>query len=73
MANKTEEIELLLSEKQPDLCFITEANLWENTENHLIAIPGYDIILPNTMKKLGHARIVLLAKYISILPSSTST
>ena len=60
--NKLDEIELLLSDKQPDLCFISEANLWANTEGHLTAIPGYDLILPNTMKKWGHARIVLLAK-----------
>ena len=28
----------------------------------MTAIPGYDLTLPNTMRKLGHARIVLLSK-----------
>ena len=60
--NKIEEIEVLLTEKQPDLYFITEANLWANVEDHEKAIPGHNIILPNTMARLGHARIVLLVK-----------
>ena len=60
--NKLEEIELLLTEKKPDLCFLSEANLWSYMEDHEITIPGHNIILPNTMKYLRHARIVLLVK-----------
>ena len=60
--NKLVEIELLLSEKQPDLCFLSEANLWSYMEDHEVSIPGHNIILPNTMKHLKHARIVLVAK-----------
>ena len=29
--HKLVEIEALLNEKQPDLCFVSEANLWINT------------------------------------------
>ena len=60
--NKLITIEALLVEKQPDICIITEANLWVDNleEEHLI--PGYKLVLPNTMDHLLHARIILLVK-----------
>ena len=44
------------------MCFITEANLWNNIELEDRQIPGHTMILPNTMVSLGHARIVLLVR-----------
>ena len=60
--NKLLEIESLLVEMDPDLCFVSEANLWENTEAIDKEIPGYKLIVPNTMTSLGHARLVLVVK-----------
>ena len=61
-ANKRWEIEHLLWEKKPDLCFISEANLWNEVPEDERIIQGHQIILPNTMGKLGYARIILLVK-----------
>ena len=61
--NKKEEIELLLEEFKPDLCFVTEANLWKNTEAHEMEIFDHKLILPHTMETMDHARIVLIAKH----------
>ena len=60
--NKLVEIELLLEEKRPDFCYISEANLWSDVLPHDYTIPGHQIVLPNTMDKIGHARIVLLVR-----------
>ena len=59
---KLDEIELLCTEQRPDLCFISEANLWEGLDSHEYEIPGHQIILPNTMATNKHARIVLLVR-----------
>ena len=45
--NKILEIESLLLEKKPDLCFVSEANLWEGLDSHDTDIPGYTMHLPN--------------------------
>ena len=47
---------------QPDIVFITEANLWEGTEEHLTTIEGYDLQKPATINRLGYSRIILLTK-----------
>ena len=60
--NKLIEVEALLLEQKPDLCFITEANLWEGSMAHEREIPGYNLILPNTMTSQKHARIVLVVR-----------
>ena len=60
--NKLEDIELLLSEFKPDLCYISEANLWNGLDHHEREILGHEIIYPNTMERLGHARIILLVR-----------
>ena len=60
--NKLDEIELALSEHKPDLCFISEANLWAGAEPHEMEIQGHNIIMPNTMETLLHARIILLVR-----------
>ena len=60
--NKLEDIELLLNEFKPDLCYISEANLWNGLDHHEREILGHEIIYPNTMERLGHARIILLVR-----------
>ena len=60
--NKQDDIELLLENYKPDLCFITEANLWDDHSPEERAIVGHKLILANTMKKLKHSRIVLLVR-----------
>ena len=61
-SNKTVDIEALCLQEKPNLCFISEANLWANVDIEDSQIPGYSLILPNTMITLGHARIVLLVR-----------
>ena len=60
--NKLIEVEGLLAEYNPEICFISEANLWTSLDVGDRHIPGYNIHLPNTMEHLGHARLVLLTK-----------
>ena len=59
---KLEIIEALTLEKDPDLLFITEANLMADTTDDEREIPGYRLILPLTLESLKYARIVLLVK-----------
>ena len=61
-SNKLLEIEVLVTEKNPDLCYITEANLWDYMTDAERHIPGYNLVLPKSMSLLHHARIVLLIK-----------
>ena len=57
------EIEALVLQKQPDLLFVSEANLWDNLDSSQIDIPGYNLHYPRAMmSKHNYARIVLLAK-----------
>ena len=60
--NKLDIIENLLSDKKPDLCFISEANLWSHVPNYQTVIPDHHLILPSTMKSLNHARLVLIVR-----------
>ena len=60
--NKREEIELLLEEYKPDLCFISEANIWQGIESHDLEINDHKLIFPNTMDTIKHARIMLIVK-----------
>ena len=55
-------IEALLLEKQPDLLFVSEANLMASLPMEERKIRGYDLHLPSTMTKHKYARIVLLVK-----------
>ena len=61
-SNKRQEIELLLEQYKPDLCFITEANLWKDTEPHETEILEHKLVYPNTMDTMAHARIILIVK-----------
>ena len=60
--NKLLEIQSLLAEYKPDLCYITEANLWEGCTPDEMEIPGHWLVLPNTISTLHHARIVLIVR-----------
>ena len=60
--NKMTELEALLMEYVPDICFISEANWWADTSLEEGSIPGYNTILTNTMGTLNHARLVALTK-----------
>ena len=60
--NKIEDIELLLAEYKPDLCYVSEANLWSNLEPHERELEGHSLVLPNTMATLQHARLVIIVK-----------
>ena len=60
--NKRTELEALLLEISPDICFISEANLWSNISMEEGAITGYNLVLPNTMGLLNHARLIALTK-----------
>ena len=51
-----------MREKNPDLCYVSEANLWLGLDPMETDIQGYKMLLPNTMTSLKHARIILLVK-----------
>ena len=60
--NKRLEIENLIMEESPDLCYISESNLWEDIDPADIDIFGYKTLFPNTMTSLKHVRLLLLIK-----------
>ena len=60
--NKTTQIESFLLEHSPDICIISEANIWDTLCEADRLIPGYNLHLPSTMQTLGHARIALLVR-----------
>ena len=59
---KTEMIEALIQDKNPDILFISEANMMSTVTKEQRHIEGYKMVLPNTMESLGYARLVLLVK-----------
>ena len=60
--NKILELETLMNEKKPDLCYISEANLWDYMDDYERHITVYNLILPKSMSNLKHVRIVLLVQ-----------
>ena len=60
--NKLLELEIMLGQMRPDLCYITEANLWKGTPPHEKEIEGYRLVLPKTLNTMNHARIILLVR-----------
>ena len=60
--NKLLDLELLLNDRRPDLCFITEANLWEGFLDHETQIAGHKLVFPLTMKSMKHSRIMLIIR-----------
>ena len=60
--NKLVELESLIIETEPDVCFISEDNLWNGLEDHEREIAGHRLILPFTTQTMDHARIALIVK-----------
>ena len=60
--NKRNQIQALVDQTNPDIMFISEANLDDSTPSHDSLITGYLITLPKTMTRNGTARLVLLTK-----------
>ena len=59
---KRNEIQAAVLEIDPDLIFITEANLREGVDDAASHIEGYEMVLPATMATQGYARIILLVR-----------
>ena len=59
---KREDVQLLADQFTPDYLFISEANLFSDTPQHLIHIEGYNMVKSKTMSKLKFSRIILLVK-----------
>ena len=60
--NKRNQIQAFVDTDNPDVMFISEANLDELTPPHESLIVGYDITLPKTVMVNGTARLVMLTK-----------
>ena len=60
--HKKVEIESLLLESEPDMLFISEANLRADTSMELREVQGYYLVTPNTELYMNYSRIVLLAR-----------
>ena len=56
------EIELFVQETDPDLVFISEANLFDSIPDWQKQIQGYKLITPGSLETAGYARIILLVK-----------
>ena len=60
--NKRNQIQALADQDNPDVIFISEANLDDLTPPHESLISGYNITLPKTVTRNGTARLVLLTR-----------
>ena len=56
------ELELLVQETDPDLVFISEANLYNTVPDWRRQIQGYKLICPGSLATAGYARLILLVK-----------
>ena len=52
----------MADEYNPDLLFISDANLFNYVPEHQMFIEGYNLIKAKTVTRLGYSRIVLLCK-----------
>ena len=60
--NKRNLIQALVDQANPDILFISEANLDNVTPPHESLISGYNITRPKTVTRNGTARLILLTK-----------
>ena len=60
--NKIQDIHDTVLDKTPDIVIVSEANILLQDQDHKIHVPGYSIILPNTMSLLGNCRIAVLIR-----------
>ena len=63
-SNKITEIQTIINELNPDICFVTEANLHNSTPNEDRIIPGYKLEYPLTRENpsLEYSRIIAIIK-----------
>ena len=59
---KRDAIQAAVLEIDPDLMYISEANLREGVAPETSHIEGYEIVYPSTMQTQGYARIILLVR-----------
>ena len=59
---KITEIQALILQTAPDLLYISEANLRNDTPANEKDIEGYYMVLPNTSLQMGYSRLILLVK-----------
>ena len=62
MEQKKIEVEALVLEEEPDLLFISEANMRDAIAPEFKFIEGYNLITPNTMRRMGYSRLVLFVR-----------
>ena len=60
--NKIEELELLLADSKPDICFVSESNLWKGLESHQVELTGHTLIYPKSFQYLNHARLMCIVR-----------
>ena len=60
--NKIGTIKHLIEDFDPDIISISEANLFTEVEDYRRVIPGYRLILTNTMDEMKYCRLALLIK-----------
>ena len=62
--NKQTDVQALVNEFSPDICFITEANMNNDIQEHFKVIQGYNMIFPLTRDnpELLYSRIIGLVK-----------
>ena len=59
---KKDEVLTVIEEYSPDILFISEANMRNDLPVFEKEIDGYDLIVPKTAARYGHARLVLLIR-----------
>ena len=59
---KTDNIQLLVDEKSPDVLLISESNLFLDDLDHEIKIEDYDIHMPKTMISMQYSRLIMLTR-----------
>ena len=60
--NKIDDICHLMSDFEPDIAVLSEANLYLSDEAHLVNIPNYEIVTSNDYKSNGLSRLVVLVR-----------
>ena len=60
--NKIVDIQHWINEYNPDVAFVSEANLYFEVPDYMNAVPGYEITTTKDFEKCGISRLVLLTK-----------
>ena len=59
---KSDQIQAMVNDIQPDYVFISEANIWEDDPAHICNIDGYEMVKPLSANTMRFCRIILLVK-----------